>query len=80
MIRPAPAAASSPWDLALVSASMAADRPGTPSELDRDPSGWTDLLAEGGPGAEGLDPDHAQARPTSSSPSRNGRSTPRPAS
>ena len=39
--------------LALVSASAAPNEPGTPSALDRDPAGWTDLLAEGGPSLKG---------------------------
>lgn len=39
--------------LALFSASMAAVVPGKPSELDREPAGWTDLLAEGGPELKG---------------------------
>ena len=39
--------------LALAWASLAPVAPGKPSELDRDPTGWTDLLAEGGPDLKG---------------------------
>jgi hypothetical protein len=39
--------------LALALASLAPVAPGKPSELDRDPTGWTDLLAEGGPEFKG---------------------------
>ncbi len=38
---------------ALFSSSLAAVPPGKPAELDRDPAGWTDLLAEGGPELKG---------------------------
>ena len=37
--------------LALVSSAMSL--PSQPSALERDPTGWTDLLAEGGPGFKG---------------------------
>jgi hypothetical protein len=39
--------------LALAVASTATVPPGKPSELDRDPTGWTDLLAEGGAALKG---------------------------
>jgi len=39
--------------LALTIFSTAMVAPGTPSALDRDPSGWTDLLAEGGTALKG---------------------------
>jgi Domain of Unknown Function (DUF1080) len=39
--------------LALVVGSLAPVIPGKQSELDRDPTGWTDLLVEGGPEFKG---------------------------
>ncbi len=37
----------------LIAALLFLAVPGTPSELDREPSGWTDLLAEAGPELKG---------------------------
>ncbi len=41
------------WGLALLSASAGPMPADTPSALETDPAGWTDLIAEAGPGLKG---------------------------
>jgi 3-keto-disaccharide hydrolase len=53
MIGPAARRCCVALGMALALASLAPVAPGTPSAMDRDSTGWTDLLAEGGPDLKG---------------------------